>query len=75
MAKKLTLSEWNMLQPRPRCEETVRRWIRAGAISPAPVLYGRDYLFEKHAVKKTVHQNNKRSLLQRISNVSIAKPR
>ncbi|WP_337261249.1 MULTISPECIES: excisionase [unclassified Serratia (in: enterobacteria)] len=51
MAKKLTLKEWNNLLPRPRSLETVRRWIRAGKIYPAPVLDGREYLFDENAVR------------------------
>lgn len=49
--KKLTLKEWNSRLPRPRSEETVRRWIRAGKIYPAPVLDGREYLFDENAVR------------------------
>jgi predicted site-specific integrase-resolvase len=75
MAKKLTLTEWNDLQPRPRSAETVRRWVRAGVIIPAPKLCGREYLFEQHAVKITSRSKSSRSLIQRITNVSIAKPR
>ncbi|WP_419235844.1 excisionase [Serratia fonticola] len=49
--KKLTLREWNSRLPRPRSEETVRRWVRAGKIYPVPVLDGREYFFDENAVR------------------------
>jgi predicted site-specific integrase-resolvase len=63
--KKLTLKEWNSRLPRPRSEETVRRWVRAGKIYPAPVLDGREYLFDENAVRIDP-QNPRASLLSRI---------
>lgn len=66
MAKKLTLKEWNNLLPRPRSLETVRRWIRAGKIYPAPVLDGREYLFDESAVRINP-QAPRDSLLLRIN--------
>lgn len=63
--KKLTLKEWNSRLPRPRSEETVRRWVRAGKIYPAPVLDGREYLFDENAVRIDP-QNPQVSLLSRI---------
>lgn len=65
MPKKLTLKEWNSRLPRPRSEETVRRWIRAGKIHPAPVLDGREYLFDENAVRIDL-QNPRASLLSRL---------
>lgn len=47
----ITLSEWNQRQPRPRCIEQVRRWVRAGRIQPSPKLDGREYLVDENAVK------------------------
>lgn len=47
----ITLSEWNKRQPRPRCMEQVRRWVRAGRIQPSPQLDGREYLVDERAVK------------------------
>ncbi|WP_199062157.1 excisionase [Serratia sp. ASV30] len=63
--KKLTLREWNSRLPRPRSEETVRRWIRAGRIYPAPVIDGREYLFDEYAVRID-KPNSRASLLSRI---------
>ncbi|NBJ34406.1 excisionase [Serratia fonticola] len=63
--KKLTLREWNSRLPRPRSEETVRRWVRAGKIYPVPVLDGREYLFDENAVRIDP-QNPRASLLSRI---------
>ncbi|ASX25973.1 excisionase [Candidatus Williamhamiltonella defendens] len=47
----ITLKEWNQKQPRPRCIEQVRRWVRAGIIYPAPRLDGREYLVQANAIK------------------------
>ncbi|MGX8900617.1 excisionase [Citrobacter werkmanii] len=47
----ITLKEWNERQPRPRSMEQVRRWVRSGRIQPPPMLDGREYLVEEHAVK------------------------
>jgi len=66
MAKKLTLKEWNNLLPRPRSLETVRRWVRAGKIYPAPVLDGREYLVDESAVRINL-QTPRDSLLLRIN--------
>lgn len=76
MPKLLTLGEWNSRLPRPRSKETVRRWIRAGKIYPAPVLDGREYLFDERAEK--IDPLNPRgkinSLLSRITNGKDQKP-
>ncbi|SPZ65411.1 Excisionase-like protein [Serratia quinivorans] len=77
MPNKLTLGEWNNRLPRPRSHETVRRWIRAGKIYPAPELDGREYLFDERAVK--IDPQNQRApintLLTRITNGPEPKPR
>lgn len=65
--KKLTLKEWNSRLPRPRSEETVRRWVREGKIYPAPVKDGREYLFDENSVR--INEQKKRTpLLERIHN-------
>ena len=51
--------EWNKRLPRPRSHETVRRWIRAGKIYPAPVLDGREYLLTNRpcgSIRRAVQQ-------------------
>ncbi|CAH6155601.1 MULTISPECIES: excisionase [Enterobacteriaceae] len=65
--KKLTLKEWNSRLPRPRSEETVRRWVREGKIYPAPVKDGREYLFDENSVRIN-EQKNRTPLLERIHN-------
>lgn len=65
--KKLTLKEWNSRLPRPRSEETVRRWVREGKIYPAPVKDGREYLFDENSVRIN-KQKNRTPLLERIHN-------
>ncbi len=65
--KLLTLKEWNSRLPRPRSEETVRRWIRKGIIYPAPVKDGREYLFNENAVRINM-QKTGTTLLARIQN-------
>lgn len=61
----ITLREWNDRQPRPRCMEQVRRWVREHRLYPPPRLDGREYLIEEGAVKidplspvNTTHQPN-----------------
>jgi len=69
----ITLREWNERQPRPRCMEQVRRWVRENKLYPPPRLDGREYLIQDSAVKidprsaVTIH-HQKNSLTQRISN-------
>lgn len=77
MSNKLTLGEWNNRLPRPRSHETVRRWIRAGRIYPAPVLDGREYLFDERAVKIDLKTQRPpmNTLLTRIKNGPESKPR
>ncbi|HGE8281589.1 TPA: excisionase [Serratia marcescens] len=75
MSNKLTLGEWNKRLPRPRSHETVRRWIRAGKIYPAPVLDGREYLFDEQAVRIDTPCSPTSELLQRITNGTNQKPR
>ncbi|EBW7999810.1 excisionase [Salmonella enterica subsp. enterica serovar Mgulani] len=65
--KQLTLKEWNSRLPRPRSEETVRRWVREGKIYPAPVKDGREYLFDENAVRINA-QKTRMPLLARIHN-------
>ena len=65
--KKLTLKEWNSRLPRPRSEETVRRWVREGKIYPAPVKDGREYLFDENSVRIN-EQKDRTPLLERIHN-------
>lgn len=72
---KLTLKQWNSRLPRPRSHETVRRWIRAGKIFPAPVLDGREYLFDERAVRIDTKCSQTSELLQRIKNGTNQKPR
>lgn len=65
----ITLKEWNARQPRPRCLEQVRRWVREGKIYPAPVLDGREYLVDEGARKITAHSTPAmNSLLNRVNN-------
>ncbi|HDR2892316.1 TPA: excisionase [Enterobacter asburiae] len=65
----ITLKEWNARQPRPRCLEQVRRWVREGKIYPAPILDGREYLFDERARKITSHSTSAaNSLLNRVNN-------
>lgn len=65
----ITLKEWNARQPRPRSLEQVRRWVRNGKIFPAPVLDGREYLFEEGAKKISAHSTGTaNSLLNRVKN-------
>ncbi|AWK13284.1 excisionase [Candidatus Fukatsuia symbiotica] len=47
----ISLKQWNQNQPRPRCMEQVRRWVRSGVIQPPPRRDGREYLVEAHAEK------------------------
>ncbi|EGY29013.1 MULTISPECIES: excisionase [Candidatus Regiella] len=47
----VSLKQWNENQPRPRCMEQVRRWVRSGVIQPPPRLDGREYLVKADAVK------------------------
>lgn len=54
----ITLKEWNKLQPRQRCMEQVRRWVREGRIQPPPILDGREYLVEETAVKINLKSKN-----------------
>lgn len=75
MPNKLTLGEWNSRLPRPRSHETVRRWIRAGKIFPAPVLDGREYLFDEWAERIDTKCSPSSELLQRINNGTHQKPR
>ncbi|MDQ9124977.1 excisionase [Serratia fonticola] len=76
--KFITLKEWNSRLPRPRSEETVRRWVRAGKIYPAPILDGREYLFDDRAIKidpKNLQKNSVNRLLERINDGKNPKPR
>lgn len=72
---KLTLKQWNSRLPRPRSHETVRRWIRSGKIFPAPVLDGREYLFDEWAERIDTKCSPTSELLQRIKNGTNQKPR
>jgi len=70
----ITLREWNSRQPRPRCMEVVRRWVRSGKLYPPPYLDGREYLIQETAVKinprnpkQFASENSKMLLLERIN--------
>ncbi|WP_447880101.1 excisionase [Serratia fonticola] len=76
--KYITLKEWNSRQPRPKSVETVRRWVRAGKIYPAPQLDGREYLFDDRAIKinpNNLPKQSTKQLLDRIRDGKNAKPR
>jgi len=47
----ITLYEWGQRLPVPRSMETLRRWVRAGKVYPAPAFDGYQYLVEEKAVK------------------------
>lgn len=49
----ITLYEWGQRLPVPRSMETLRRWVRAGKVYPAPDFDGYQYLVEEKAVKLT----------------------
>ncbi|WP_306278005.1 excisionase [Pantoea sp. Fr+CA_20] len=71
----ITLREWNERQPRPRCMEQVRRWVRQHRLFPPPRLDGREYLIQEDAVKidprnPAATPQLKKSLTQRIRNGS-----
>jgi predicted site-specific integrase-resolvase len=75
---KITLKEWNSRQPRPKSAETVRRWVRAGKIYPAPELDGREYLFDDRAIKinpSNLPKQSAKQLLDRIRDGKNTKPR
>lgn len=49
-AKLLTLQEWaSATYSKPPCYATLRNWIAAGKIIPAPVRHGRAYMFRPEA--------------------------
>ena len=56
---KVTLAEWAAAKYRPRpSDRTLRRWVKAQLIIPAPVLIGRTYYVAQHAVYATEAQND-----------------
>lgn len=60
----LTIPEFIKKLPRPRSEETIRRWIRAGKIKPLPVKFGKEYLIQSNAT----YTDSSNNLIGRIKN-------
>ncbi|EOV3349219.1 excisionase [Edwardsiella piscicida] len=60
----LTIEQWNERQPIRQSLEIIRRHIRAGRIYPAPIKYGRRWIFDEKAILTSVIF--RRSLLDRV---------